>query len=105
MAAAGFPGYTDLNAPQSDVAERAREVMGTALDPANADPDELAELQSFEIAIATADEACRAGYGETYQQVRLDIETQFVEQHRTELEQYREISRTPEFQAWAKSRR
>lgn len=90
MADAGFPGYTDLNAPQSGVAQRAREVMGTALDPAAADPDELAELQRFEIAIATADEACRAGYGEVYRQVRHDLEAQFVEQHRTELEQYRD---------------
>lgn len=90
MAAAGFPGYTDLNSPQTDVAERAREVMGTAFDPTLADPDELAELQRFEIAIATADHACRAGYGETYRQVRHDVEAQFVEQHRTELEQYRD---------------
>lgn len=90
MADAGFPGYTDLNSPQTDVAERAREVMGSAFDPTLADPDELAELQRFEIAIAVADHACRAGYGETYQQVRYDIEAQFVEQHRTELEQYRD---------------
>ena len=90
MADAGFPGYTDLNSPQTDVAERARAVMGTAFDPSLADPDELAELQRFEIAIATADNACRAGYGEIYQQVRYDIEVQFVEQHRTELEQYRD---------------
>ena len=90
MSDAGFPGYTDLNAPQTDVAQRAREVMGTAFDPTLADPGELAELQRFEIAIATADDACRDGYGETYQQVRYDIEAQFVEQHRTELEQYRD---------------
>lgn len=90
MADAGFPGYTDLNAPQSDVAARARDVMGTAMDPANADPDELADLQHFEIAIATADNRCREGYGDTYWQVRHDIETRFVEQHRTELEQYRD---------------
>lgn len=90
MADAGFPGYSDLNAPQSDVAGRARTVMGTSMDQANADPDQLAELQRFEISIATADHACRQGYGDVYQEVRDDLERRFVEQHRTELEQYRD---------------
>jgi hypothetical protein len=90
MADAGFPGYTDLNGPQSTVAARARDVMGTAMDPASADPDELAELQRFEIAIATADNSCREEFGEAYTQVRNELETRFVEQHRTELEQYRD---------------
>jgi hypothetical protein len=90
MAGAGFPGYTDLNAPQSEVATRARDVMGEAMDPRNADPQKLADLQRFEISIATADNRCREGYGDTYWQVRYELETRFVEQHRSELEQYRD---------------
>ncbi len=90
MAGAGFPGYTDLNQPQSDVASRTRTLLGDSLDVAGADPAALAELQQFEISIASADYRCREGYGETFDEVRRDIETRFVEQHLTELEQYRD---------------
>lgn len=90
MAGAGFPGYTDLNQPQSDVASRTRTLLGESLDIASADPAALTELQQFEISIATADYVCREGYGETFDAVRRDIETRFVEQHLAELEEYRD---------------
>lgn len=90
MTAAGYPGYTDLNGPQSDVAARARSLMGDALDPANAEPDALAELQRLEIGLAVADERCRESFGTTYQDVTREFERRFVEQHRAELEEYRD---------------
>lgn len=90
MTGAGFPGYTDLNQPQTDVASRTRTLLGDSLDVAGADQAALADLQRFEISIASADHRCREGYGETFDEVRRDIETRFVEQHRAELEQFRD---------------
>lgn len=90
MAASGFPGYVDLNAPQSDVAARARGLMGDALDPINADPTQLGELQRFEIGVATADHACREAMGSVHQDVTVELEQRFVDEHRAELEEYRD---------------
>lgn len=90
VAAAGYPGYTDLNEPHTDIAARARALMGDALDPANADPGELADLQRLEIGLAVADNACRGEYGTTYDDVTRELQEQFVDQHRAELEEYRD---------------
>lgn len=90
MSAAGYPGYADMNAPQSDIAERARALMGDSLDPANAEPEALAELQRLEIAVAVADVECQGDFGTIYVEVTRDHEQQFVDQHLTELEEYRD---------------
>lgn len=90
LAVAGYPGYADLNEPHTDIVARARELMGDSLDPANADPGELADLQRLEIGLAVADNTCRAEYGTTYDDVQRELQEQFVEQHRSELEEYRD---------------
>jgi hypothetical protein len=90
MAAAGYPGYTDLNGPRQDVADRTTKVMGQARDATKADPDELATLRSFEIAVATADLDCRVAYDASFKTVQVDVEQQFIDSHRQELEQYRD---------------
>lgn len=90
MAAAGFPGYTDLNKPRQDVSDRADKVLGPSKDPTKADPQRLAEVRLFETSIAVADLQCTAAYGDVYTAVNLDIETAFVNDNRAQLEQYRD---------------
>jgi hypothetical protein len=92
LAAAGFPGYTDINGPQSDVVSRARDLLGDAMDTTRAAPEDLAALRQFEIGIATADTACRDDYATTFLAVELDVQTRFVADHRAELEQYRDAA-------------
>jgi hypothetical protein len=90
MAAAGHPGYTDLNEGRQDVADRATKVMGEARDPSKADPDELAALRAYEISVALADRQCRVVYDAAFKAVQFDVEQAFIDSHRAELEQYRD---------------
>ena len=64
--------------------------MGDAMDPAAADPGALQELRAYEIAVATADLACRAEYDAVRNQVQTEVEESFIDEHRAELEQYRD---------------
>lgn len=90
MATAGYPGYTDLNQPRQDVSDRTTKVMGSAKDASKADPDELAAVRAFEIAVATADLECHVSFDATFRTVQIDVEQAFVDAHRAELEQYRD---------------
>ncbi|MBI5088453.1 MAG: hypothetical protein HZB15_06210, partial [Actinobacteria bacterium] len=90
MADAGFPGYSELTDPVVDVDGRAGDVMGDQRDPSSADPTELQELRTFEIAVATADFECRIAYDDIDHLVRTELEQQFVDEHRAELEQFRD---------------
>jgi hypothetical protein len=57
---------------------------------ADVDPDDLKELQEYEIGVATADYDCqREHYQDTHDEVAREIEQQFVDDHREELERYR----------------
>ncbi|TDC53789.1 hypothetical protein E1212_04710 [Jiangella ureilytica] len=59
--------------------------------PADIDEEALAELQEYEIAIATADYDCEQEHvTEARREVAWGFEEEFVEQHRTELERYRD---------------
>ncbi len=58
---------------------------------ADVDPAELEKLQQYEIDVATADHGCQqGGYQEAYDEVSNELEQEFVDQHRDELERYRD---------------
>jgi len=55
------------------------------------DPTKLAELRTFEIELAELDLGCKKkGYEEAYQKVQYELEKEFVETHKAQLEQYKE---------------
>jgi hypothetical protein len=96
MADAGYPGLTDLNATTT-VQQRFDQLTGSTQRPGRppttahpADPAALRQLQAYEIAIATADYTCQVAYTATTRAVRIELENQFIAQHRAELEAYRE---------------
>jgi hypothetical protein len=90
LADAGFPGYSEPTDPVVDVDSRASEVMGDRRDPSTADPAELEELRTFEVAVATADYECRVPLDDVQHAVQTELEQQFIDEHRAELEQFRD---------------
>jgi hypothetical protein len=55
------------------------------------DAAKLSELRKSEIALAVADQKCKAGgYDDAYKKVQYEQEKEFVEQHKAELEAYRD---------------
>jgi hypothetical protein len=90
MADAGHPGFADIYDPSVEVSDRATALMGDSMDLAAADPAALEELRAHEIAVATADLACRADYDATRQDVQAELEQSFIDDNRAELEQYRD---------------
>jgi hypothetical protein len=89
LAAAGFPGYDDLDAPRASILQKARALMGHDLDPTGVDPTRLAALRRREISLAVADNSCHTAWDQTFAAVRQDLETQFVKENLTELKSYR----------------
>ncbi len=96
MAEAGYAGLDHIGGGQTLVGNRVDEVLGIEgsevhLPWSEADPEALRELQQFEIAVATAERACKAEhFDDVFREVRFELEAEFVEQHRDELEQHRE---------------
>lgn len=105
MAAAGYDDFENPEAAQESVMKRMSDVYGrdedgsdsgdgpqtTEIGPDSADPKKLAKLRDYELAVAKADFACRDGeYENTHKDVSYDLEAEFVEQHRAELERYRD---------------
>lgn len=117
MADAGHPGLEEVYDGQELVSDRMAELYGWAspegedfeaeddgsvvVAPSatpSVDPAALAELQDFERAVAVADYQCRRDhYDPQYNAVRDELENQFIEEHRAELEAYRDFlnSRRP----------
>ena len=52
----------------------------------------MADLRSREIALAVADLGCRADYQSVADEVRTELEQQFVTEHKAELERYRDAT-------------
>jgi hypothetical protein len=89
MADAGHQGYGQLDAPRNAVNSRADQVLGPNRDQ-TADPQAIADLHAFEISVATADHACRHDYDSVHDEVTDEIETAFIDEHRDDLERYRD---------------
>jgi hypothetical protein len=94
MAEAGHPGFADVYDASAEVNDRAIALMGEDMDQAAADPAALAELRAYEIEVATADLACRTDYDAVHQDVQTEVEQSFIDEHRAELEQYRDAIAT-----------
>jgi hypothetical protein len=104
MAEAGYPGLEEVYGGHNLVSDRMDEVYGwgdfaedlEGLEPEpteapEPDPAELAALQDFERAVGYADYLCRRDHYESeYNAVRDELENQFIEDHRAELEAYRD---------------
>jgi hypothetical protein len=103
MADAGYSDFDgdDIGEPEATVFQRMEEIGGfgnTAPgdnpgdDPgAEPDPDDLKELQEYELDIAQADYTCKEEhYNDAADKVRWKLEEEFVEQHKDELEQLRD---------------
>jgi hypothetical protein len=89
MAAAGFPGYHDVAAPEQRIRAQALALMGPGFDPAGVDPTALAALRRKEVRVAVADYHCHQAWDRTFQSVREDLEDRFVRENLTELTSYR----------------
>lgn len=116
MADAGYPDFERVDGPRQSVFQRMAELQGiggppteappeggaegeegsesagaVVMDPQEIDPADLEELQEYELAVANADFDCREEhYTDIAEEVRYELEEEFVEEHRAELEQYRD---------------
>lgn len=105
LAESGQDGYKKIDEPRTKVSQKLDELSGN--NPAGnnnpgktvigapsldkVDAAKLAELRKFEIDLAVADQKCRAKvYDEPYKTVQYEKEKEFVEQHKAELEAYRD---------------
>lgn len=114
MADGGFPDFEHPDEAQQEVFTRMGELYrpehsGNENDPAmsepeaeqqefviggpgsDIDPEKLEELQQYELDLAAVDHACQQEhYREVYRDVAYEMEEEFVDNHRTELENYRD---------------
>jgi len=59
----------------------------------NVDPAKLAEVRRYELAVAKADYDCRQkGYDKTYKEVQYAAEREFIQDHKTILEQFKDAN-------------
>ncbi|WUJ73832.1 hypothetical protein OG809_11280 [Kribbella soli] len=105
MADAGHSGFKKVDDPRTQVQTKLDALTGNT-PPAKGGPAKtitgppsfdkvdaakLTELRKFEIDLAVADQKCKAkGYDDAYKKVQYDAEKEFVDQHKTELEAYRD---------------
>jgi hypothetical protein len=89
MEAKGHPGYTSFDAGQDEVRTRADTVIGDKT-ASEVDPAALSELRTFEISVATDEYQCSIPYETVHDTVQTELENTFIEEHRAELEQYRD---------------
>ncbi|WP_350280002.1 hypothetical protein [Kribbella sp. HUAS MG21] len=105
MADAGHAGFKKVDDPREKIQKKLDELTGTQQPgtggPAKTvtgppsfdkvDAAKLSELRKSEIDLAVADRKCKAkGYDEAYKKVQYEAEKEFVEQHKAELEAYRD---------------
>ena len=104
MAAAGHPGFDVVAEAQTAVMDRwvalEEDAAGSGsasdeagpISPGDIDEADFQEMKEYERDVAVADHECQQdGYAEIRQDITIDLETQFVEEHRQELEQYRDV--------------
>lgn len=103
MADAGFPGHEWPDDPEAEVVERLGALTTGAVDPAGEtvglpalddaaerDPQAVEELRDFELEIAAADHACIGPFADVRYDVQVEVEQDFVDEHRDQLEAYRD---------------
>jgi hypothetical protein len=105
MADAGHTGFKKVDDPRNQVQQKLDALTGNKPPAKNGpsktitgppsfdkvDSAKLSELRKFEIDLAVADQKCKAGgYDDAYKKVQYEAEKEFVEQHKAELEAYRD---------------
>jgi hypothetical protein len=105
MADAGHAGLKKVDDPREQIQQKLDTLTGNK-PPAKGGPSKtitgppsfdkvdsakLSELRKSEIALAVADQKCKAGgYDDAYKKVQYAAEKEFVDQHKAELEAYRD---------------
>ncbi|MEV6284523.1 hypothetical protein [Kribbella sp. NPDC051770] len=105
MADAGHAGFKKIEDARNQVQSKLNELTGTKDQPTKGGPAvaigipsldkvdaaKLADLRKFEIELAKADQGCKTKvYDAAYKSASQEHEKEFVAQHKTELEQYRD---------------
>jgi hypothetical protein len=105
MAGAGHPGFKAVWDASQQANDRWAELNGwptstdggdvaqsTAMEPVTPAPDKVAEFKAYEIDIALDDWDCKQSseYTKVSDEIRIALEEQFIEEHRAELERYRD---------------
>ncbi|NIK55515.1 hypothetical protein [Kribbella shirazensis] len=105
MADAGHAGLKKVDDPREQIQKKLDELTGATPPSKNGptktvtgppsfdkvDSAKLSELRKSEIDLAVADQKCKAkGYDEAYKKVQYEAEKEFVDQHKAELEAYRD---------------
>lgn len=106
LADAGHPGFKKAHDPREQVSQKLDELTGNKPPAKNGtgktlvqgppsfdkvDATKLADLRKFEIALAVDDQKCKAKvYDEPYKKAQYELEQEFVNQHKAELEAYRD---------------
>jgi hypothetical protein len=87
MAQAGYPGFDRPH----DARQSVFDGMAALRAQADPDPDELASLREYELALAPVDQQCREVHIDGPRRaVAYELEAEFVAEHRAELEAYRD---------------
>ncbi|HEX6196717.1 MAG TPA: hypothetical protein VFZ37_12460 [Jiangellaceae bacterium] len=110
MADAGYPDLRQVGQAEQSIHQRMGELEGwdmaaelsdteiSEFQPPEIDPDELAELQEYEIELAVADRKCMAEhYDDVFEEVSHGLQEEFIEEHRAELERYRDWAEENDF--------
>ena len=104
LADAGHSGFKKIDEPRQKVSQKLDELTGSQPNSTSngkvvkgppsfdkVDAAKLADLRKFEIELATADQKCRAKvYDAPYKKAQYELEKEFVQQHKAELEAYRD---------------
>ena len=102
MADAGHPEATDPDGAAQLVIDRFSDLYGVdpsqfkevragmKAAPQQPAPAALAEVQNYERSLAVADRRCKAAYDDAVFTVQSEVENRFIEEHRAELERYRD---------------
>ncbi|GAA1109896.1 hypothetical protein GCM10009630_03650 [Kribbella jejuensis] len=105
MADAGHAGYQKTEDPRNEIQQKLDALTGNQPPPKGGpaktitgppsfdkvDAAKLSDLRKLEIELAVADQKCKAkGYDDAYKKVQYEQEKEFVDQHKAELEAYRD---------------
>jgi hypothetical protein len=90
MAGAGYPDLTEPADAEKSVFDRMSGIASSA-EGSDLPADPLADLREYELALAPADQACQQEHvAGPRGEVTTELEERFIEEHREELESYRE---------------
>ncbi|MET3808742.1 hypothetical protein ABIB25_005772 [Nakamurella sp. UYEF19] len=108
LADAGHPGLSKIEDAQNSIMKKWSDLNGWKFTPGSGgsgvsiaalgavsadgkklDPTKVTALRQEEIALAVKDLDCRVGYQVVHDQVRVELESKFVQDHKAELERYR----------------